>query len=151
MVYRVDGSKLIRIEGQDEQVYSGGAPSFSPPVIDLILLNKAIQSEADLKELLIFASSDEDEMCNSRRNQMDLQGFVRSDGSLNTKEISKNAGSKMTDTVKYEQEAASGLGLGEDISENFNFKRIITLSTQPQAAQFLSQEGIEIVTLQTLE
>ena len=49
--------------------------------------------------------------------------------------------------MKYEQISINALGLKEDISENFNFKRIISLSTQPQAAQFLSQEGIEIVTL----
>ena len=50
-------------------------------------------------------------------------------GSLNTKEVSKNAGSKLSETLKYEQVTAGGLSLSEDISENFNFKRIITLST----------------------
>ena len=69
---------------------------------------------------------------------------------MNLKEIQKNtaaAGGRLSGTGKYENLAVSLIGLSEDITENFNFKKINSLSTQPLAAQLLAQEGIDIVTL----
>lgn len=132
VVYRLDAGNLQKIEGSDEQIYQNGAPSFSAPAVDLVLLNKQIQSEADLKDLLIFAANDDDDMFNSRRIQIDLQNFLKADGTMNLKEISKNIGAsgRLTGTGRYEQISASTLGLSEDITENFNFKKINSLSTQ---------------------
>ena len=72
LVYRLDSGNLLKVEGSDEQIYQNGAPSLSSPVVDLVLLNKQIQSEADLKDLLIFAANDDDDMFNSRRTHIDL-------------------------------------------------------------------------------
>ena len=87
VVYRLDGGNLQKIEGSDEQIYQNGAPSFSAPTVDLVLLNKQIQSESDLKDLLIFAANDDDDMFNSRRTQIDLQNLLKADGTMNLKEI----------------------------------------------------------------
>lgn len=87
VVYRLDAGNLQKIEGSDEQIYQNGAPSFSAPTVDLVLLNKQIQSESDLKDLLIFAANDDDDMFNSRRTQIDLQNLLKADGTMNLKEI----------------------------------------------------------------
>jgi len=53
---------------------------------------------------------------------------------MNLKEIQKNtaaAGGRLSGTGKYENLAVSLIGLSEDITENFNFKKINSLSTQP--------------------
>lgn len=152
ILFRIDGSRLVKMESGDEQIYQGGGSGLSSggPSVDVVLLNKQIQSESDLKDLLIFAANDEEDFYSSR-NKVDLQNLLKPDGQLNLKEVQKNQAMKASNQQRYEQISITSQVAAEDITENFNFKKINSLSTQPQAAQFLSQEGIEIVTLQTYE
>lgn len=148
---------MIKLESGDEQIYQGNASilpssSSSAPQVDIVLLNKQIQGESDLKDLLIFAANDEEDFYNSR-NKIDLQNLLKADGNLNIKEgcIQQDLVKKAGHHQRYEQINIGSSMMNDDITENFNFKKINSLSTQSQSAQFLNQDGIDIVKLQTFE
>ena len=87
-LFRIDNSRLVKLESGDEQIYQGAlssSASSTGPQVDLVLLNKQIQSESDLKDLLIFAANDEEDFYNSR-SRIDLQNLLKADGNLNLKD-----------------------------------------------------------------
>ena len=86
-----------------------------------------------MKDLLIFAANEEEDFYNSR-SKIDLQNLLKPDGTLNIKEAQQNAGAKASREQRYEQISINSGMMSDDITENFNFKKINSLSTQPQCS-----------------
>jgi hypothetical protein len=76
--------------------------------MELILFNKDIKNEADLNDLKLFSSSDND-FTNSM-NHIDMN----------------NLGEKKNTSKRYDTINISSSLLENDISENFNFKNILS-------------------------
>jgi hypothetical protein len=76
--------------------------------MELILFNKAVNTEAELNDLKLFSSSDDD--FSNSMNQIDL---------LNPLE-------KKSYSKRYDQINISSSLLENDIQENFNFKNILS-------------------------
>ena len=91
--------------------------------MELILFNKDIKNEADLNDLKLFSSSDND-FTNSM-NHIDMN----------------NLGEKKNTSKRYDAINISSSLLENDISENFNFKNI--LSNQGNIKNFF--DGIDII------
>ncbi len=97
--------------------------------MELILLNKLIGSEADLKDIQLFSSADDD--FNTSVNHIDLQDLFK----------------KPTSGKKYDNINISSSLIENDIQENFNFKSIMS-----NQAGFRSLfEGLDVSQLQTFE
>lgn len=76
--------------------------------MELILFNKSVNTEAELNDLKLFSSSDDD--FSNSMNQIDL---------LNPLE-------KKSYSKRYDQINISSSLLENDIQENFNFKNILS-------------------------
>ena len=97
-----------------------------PQTAEFVVMNRQVQSEANIKDLQIFSTSDDDLF--SAHNIIDLQ-----------------KGGRTAQTNKYDHLNIASNFMDGDINENFNFKQLMSSQNQ----QVL--EGLDIIQLQTFE
>lgn len=128
VLLRVSDNKLVPLESLEESIFKTD-PQDGENELEFILLNKLIGSEADLKDIQLFSSADDD--FNTSVNHIDLQDLFK----------------KPASSRKYDNINISSSLIENDIQENFNFKSIMS-----NQASFKSLfEGLDVSQLQTFE